>query len=145
MASVPKWTREQIEECVALAKQRFKDRYTPEVARSWANMEYAVVKDYLENAIPETIIVRGMDKAGIEKHNALKEDIEREANEHFYGLRMSERELKEYPEIFEDAQREVNLATWGIRCTDDELLTKHADEVVRQIQAITKGAEDEEI
>lgn len=134
MAGIPKWTREQIEECVGIAKKRFKDYYSPEAARTWADMEYSVVKDFLENAILETVIVRGMDKDGIEKHQQMEEEDQKASNFRFYGLRMSDRELREYPEMYEDAQREVNLARFGIRCTDDELLTRHADEVLKQLR-----------
>lgn len=128
-----KWTREQLEECANLAKARFKDYYSPEAARSWINLEYTDVKEYLEEVIPESVRLHGIEAGAIRARKLREEEAQRTRNFSHYKLRMTDKELAENPEKFEQAQRKVNGEVFGISCTDDELFTKYWTEVKAQV------------
>ena len=133
MERMAKWTREQLEECTSLAKARFKDYYSPEAARSWINLEYSDVKEYLEEVIPESIRLHGIEAGAIRLRKTKEEEAQRTRNKEHYGRAMTDQELAENPELFEKLQKNVNKRVFGIECTDDELFTKYWTDIKAQV------------
>ena len=128
-----KWTREQLEECTSIAKARFKDYYSPEAARSWINLEYSDVKEYLEEVIPESVRLHGIEAGAIRARKMREEEDQRRRNHEHYGRKMTDQELADNPELFEKLQRNVNKRVFGIECTDVELFTKYWTEIKAQV------------
>ena len=130
--------RAELEKCIAIAKARFSDQYYPEAARSWADMDFTDVKDYLENAIPETIKLRGLSGYAIKQRIKQIKESERQRNEECYGLRMTDAELEQHQEEYLEAQRDRNERIWNIRCTNDELFFNFWEEVLEQVEGEKK-------
>lgn len=121
--------RNELSECIAIAKARFKSLFDVEVARSWASMDYTMVRDYLSYSIPETIIIHGMSGEYIKQRHEEDLEEERARNRTHYGLSYTDEELSAHPEEFLEAQRQVNFKMFGHRWTDDELIMEHWTEV----------------
>ena len=121
--------RTELAECISIAKSRFKNLFDVEIARSWADMDYTMVKDYLSNSIPETIMIHGMSGDYIIQRYVEERERQRQRNFEEYGLRYTDDELLEHEEEFLEAQREKNLKIFGHRWTDDELILEHWTEI----------------
>lgn len=130
--------RTELAKCIQIAKQRFSDMYYPELAKGWAEMEFTDVKEYLENAIPETIKLRGLSAHSIKTRMAQIRENEKQKNFERYGLLMTDAELQENRQVYEDAQRKANDRVFGIACTDEELMTTFWTEVKQQIEGDKK-------
>lgn len=127
-------TRTELSECIAIAKSRFKNLFDVEVARGWADMDYKMVKEYLSNSIPETILLRGMSGEYIKKRHDEEVERERQNNYEHYGLYYTDEELCANEEEFIEAQKEKNYKIFGHRWTDDELILEHWYEVWKDVE-----------
>lgn len=124
-------TRNELAECINIAKSRFKNLFDVDTARGWADMEYELVRNYLLNSIPETIMLRGMNGEYIKRRHEEELERERESNFNHYGLRYTDEELTAHKDEFLEAQRNVNYRVFKHRWTDDELILEHWTEVFK--------------